>query len=87
MFISGYTAGLVFVRTMRERGHGAAASKAVKRIIQLYAAHLAVLVVYVGVIAWVSYVSGDPDYMNQFNIAAFTLTCSRRGTCKSLAPQ
>lgn len=71
VFVSGYTAALVFIRAMRDKGYATAAGRIVKRVFQLYAAHLAVLVVYVGVIVWVSYVSGDPDDVNQFNVAAF----------------
>jgi hypothetical protein len=71
VFISGYTAAQVFVRVMHERGYAAAVARVVKRVFQLYAAHLAVLLVYVGVIVWVSYASGDPDDVNQFNVAAF----------------
>jgi len=71
VFISGYTAALVFLRVMREKGYAAGAVRVLKRVFQLYAAHLAVLFVYVGVIVWVSYVSGEPDDVNQFNVAAF----------------
>lgn len=71
VFISGYTAALVFLRTMRAKGYAAAAARVLKRVLQLYAAHLAVLLVYVGVIAWVSHASGDLDDINQFNVAAF----------------
>jgi hypothetical protein len=71
VFISGYTAALVFLRIMRERGYMAAVAKILKRVFELYAAHLGVLLVYAGVIVWVSYISGDPDDVNQFNVAAF----------------
>lgn len=71
VFISGYTAALVFLGTMRAKGYAAAAARVLKRVLQLYAAHLAVLLVYVGVIAWVSHASGDLDDINQFNVAAF----------------
>ncbi|MET4388757.1 hypothetical protein ABIB73_004521 [Bradyrhizobium sp. F1.4.3] len=72
VFISGYTAALVFLRIMRESGYASAAAKVMKRVFQLYAAHLSVLFVYVGVIVWVSFASGDPDDVNQFNVAAFS---------------
>lgn len=71
VFISGYTAALVFVRIMREKGYAAAAAKILKRVLQLYAAHLAVLLVYVGIIISVSYATGDVDDVNQFNVATF----------------
>src|ERR1700704_1707861 len=46
VFISGYTAAVVFGRVMIERGCVAAASKLLKRASKLYAAHIAMLVVY-----------------------------------------
>ncbi|HEV7601928.1 MAG TPA: OpgC domain-containing protein [Bradyrhizobium sp.] len=42
VFISGYTAACVFGRIMMERGCVAAASKLVKRVSKLYAAHILV---------------------------------------------
>ncbi|MBM7482663.1 hypothetical protein ACVWWI_004024 [Bradyrhizobium sp. USDA 3686] len=71
VFISGYTAALVFLRIMLEKGYVAAAAKVSKRVFQLYAAHLTVLLVYAVAIVWVSHISGDPDDVNQFNVAAF----------------
>jgi len=71
VFISGYTAALVFLRIMREKGYVMAAAKILQRVFQLYAVHLVVLIVYAGAIVWVSYIAGDPDDVNQFNIAAF----------------
>lgn len=43
VFISGYTAALVFGRLMIERGYVAAAAKLAKRALQLYVAHIAVI--------------------------------------------
>jgi hypothetical protein len=71
VFISGYTAALVFGRIMIERGAAAAASRLVRRALELYAAHIAVVVVYVAVIALFSRQLHDPDDLNQFNIAVF----------------
>jgi hypothetical protein len=71
VFISGYTAAFVFGRVMIERGYAAAASKLVKRAFELYAAHIVVVVIYIGIIASVSRELHDPDDLNQFNIAVF----------------
>jgi hypothetical protein len=71
VFISGYTAAFVFGRVMIERGHAAAASRLVKRAFELYAAHIVVVVIYIGIIASVSRELHDPDDLNQFNIAVF----------------
>jgi hypothetical protein len=56
---------------MIERGAAAAASRLVRRALELYAVHIAVVVVYVAVIALFSRQLHDPDDLNQFNIAVF----------------
>jgi hypothetical protein len=71
VFISGYTAVLVFGRVMIERGYAAAASRLAKRAFELYAAHIVVVVIYIGIIASVSREFHDPDDLNQFNVAVF----------------
>jgi len=71
VFISGYTAAMVFGKVMIERGYLAAALRLARRAFQLYAAHMAVVAVYIAVIAWVSREFRDPDDLNQFNVAVF----------------
>ena len=71
VFISGYTAALVFGRVMIERGYLAAASRLVKRALQLYAAHIVVVVVYIAVIVSVARGLHDPNDLNVFNVAVF----------------
>ena len=71
VFISGYTAALVFGRIMIERGIIAATSRLVRRASQLYAAHILVVAVYIVLVALVSRGLRDPDDLNQFNIAVF----------------
>ena len=71
VFISGYTAALVFGRVMIERRYAAAASRLAKRAFELYAAHIVVVVIYIGIIASVSREFHDPDDLNQFNVAVF----------------
>src|SRR3984893_1277176 len=71
VFISGYTAAMVFGRIMIERGYVAAFSKLARRVFQLYAAHICVVAVYIVIIAWVSREFHDPDDLNQFNVAVF----------------
>src|SRR4030088_789648 len=71
VFISGYTAAFVFGRIMIERGFVTAASRLAKRALQLYAAHIMVVVVYVGVVASVSRSLHDPNDLNVFNVAVF----------------
>jgi hypothetical protein len=71
VFISGYTAALVFGRVMIERGYAAATSRLAKRALTLYAAHIIVVVIYIAVIVCVSREFHDPDDLNQFNVAVF----------------
>jgi hypothetical protein len=71
VFISGYTAAMVFGRLMIERGYLAAASRLASRAFTLYAAHIIVVVIYIAVIACVSREFHDPDDLNQFNVAVF----------------
>jgi hypothetical protein len=71
VFISGYTAALVFGRVMIERGYLAAASRLVRRALQLYAAHIVVVVVYIAVIVSVARGLHDPNDLNVFNVAVF----------------
>ena len=71
VFISGYTAALAFGRIMVERGYLVAASRLSKRALQLYAAHILVVAIYIAVIACASREFLDPDDLNQFNVAIF----------------
>ncbi|HEY0425450.1 MAG TPA: OpgC domain-containing protein, partial [Rhodopila sp.] len=71
VFISGYTAALVFGRIMIEQGYVATASKLAKRASVLYAAHITVLIAFIVAVASVSRGLHDPDDLNQFNIGAF----------------
>ncbi|MHB8272728.1 OpgC domain-containing protein [Bradyrhizobium sp.] len=71
VFISGYTAACVFGRIMIERGWVAAASRLVKRVSKLYAAHIIVLAVYIAIVGGLSLGLHDPDDLNQFNVAVF----------------
>jgi hypothetical protein len=71
VFISGYTAAFVFGRVMIERGYLAAASRLLRRALQLYAAHILVVVAYIAVIAAVAQGTHDANDLNVFNVAAF----------------
>ncbi|SHL91329.1 hypothetical protein SAMN05444159_7171 [Bradyrhizobium lablabi] len=71
VFISGYTAAFVFGRVMIERGYLAAVSRLLKRALELYAAHIMVVFVYIAVVASVSRGLNDPNDLDVFNVAAF----------------
>jgi hypothetical protein len=71
VFISGYTAASVFGRIMIERGYATAASRLLKRVAKLYAAHIIVLAVYIAIVGGLSRGLHDPDDLNQFNVGVF----------------
>jgi len=71
VFISGYTAALVYGRAMRERGFIAAGFRVLKRVWQLYVAHIFLFVIFVAEIAYVSRTFENPLFSEEMNILGF----------------
>src|SRR3954452_25165 len=69
VFISGYTASFVYARMMLERGFIVGATRLFKRVWQLYVAHIILFVIYIVSIGYVALKFGDPDIINEFNVA------------------
>src|SRR6195256_2119080 len=69
VFISGYTASFVYARLMLERGFIVGATRLTKRVWQLYVAHIVLFVIYIVAIGYVALRFGDPDIINEFNVA------------------
>lgn len=69
VFISGYTASLVYARMMVERGFIIGATRLWKRAWQLYVAQLLLFVLYVGSVHYVAHRFDIPHLMDQFNVA------------------
>src|SRR5712672_2903744 len=69
VFISGYTASFVYARMMLERGFIVGATRLFKRVWQLYVAHIVLFVIYIVAIGYVALKFGDPDIINEFNVA------------------
>jgi hypothetical protein len=69
VFISGYTASFVYARMMIERGFIVGATRLFKRVWQLYVAHIVLFVIYIVSIGYVALKFGDPDIINEFNVA------------------
>jgi hypothetical protein len=69
VFISGYTASFVYARMMLERGFVVGATRLTKRVWQLYVAHIILFVIYIVSIGYVAQRFGDPDIINEFNVA------------------
>ncbi|WP_245263466.1 OpgC family protein [Azorhizobium doebereinerae] len=71
VFISGYTAALVYGRVMRERGVIIATARVLKRVWQLYVAFVFLFVVYLAQIAYVAQRFQNPLYAEEMNVLRF----------------
>jgi hypothetical protein len=68
VFISGYTAALVFARKMLERGFLIGTTRLLRRAWQLYVAHILLFVFYLTLVHYVSHEFDIPHLMDQFNV-------------------
>jgi hypothetical protein len=69
VFISGYTASFVYARMMIERGFIIGATRLMKRVWQLYVAHVFLFVIYIVTIGYIALKFHDPDIISEFNVA------------------
>jgi hypothetical protein len=69
VFISGYTATLVFGRTMAQRGFLIGATRLFKRVWQLYVAHVLLFVFYLTAVHYLAHRFDISHLMDQFNVA------------------
>jgi hypothetical protein len=69
VLISGYTATFVFGKIMMDRGFVAGATRLLRRVWQLYAAHLLLFLFYLTSVHYLSHRFDDPHLMDQFNVA------------------
>ncbi|WP_315832674.1 OpgC domain-containing protein [Bradyrhizobium prioriisuperbiae] len=69
VFISGYSAAYVYARSMRTNGFIEGAVRLLKRVWQIYVAHVLLFVVYVAAIGWVAQTYGHSHLLNEFNVA------------------
>jgi hypothetical protein len=69
IFISGYTAAIVFAKMMLERGFIVGATRLFKRVWQLYVAYVLLFVIYIVTISDVAIRYGVPDIIYEFNVA------------------
>ncbi|MFB6450580.1 OpgC domain-containing protein [Bradyrhizobium tunisiense] len=72
VFISGYTSALVYTRHMSERGFVFGATRLLKRVWQIYAAHVLLFVFYISSIHFLSQEFNVPRFIDQFNVAPLT---------------
>lgn len=69
VFISGYTATLVYARLMLERGFIIGATRVWKRVGQIYVAQLLLFLFYIASIHYIAHGFDIPGLMHQFNVA------------------
>jgi hypothetical protein len=69
VFISGYTAAFVYARVMLERGFVVGATKLLKRVWQLYVAHVLLFVIYIVGIGYIAQRWNLPIIIHEFNVA------------------
>lgn len=69
VLISGYTATLVFGKMMMERGFVIGATRLLRRVWQLYVAHLLLFFSYLTAVHYLAHKFDDPHLMDQFNVA------------------
>ena len=72
VFISGYTAAFVYARVMLTRGFLIGSAKLLKRVWQLYVAHVLLFLLYVVAIGWAAQRFNEPMLLHEFNIAGLS---------------
>ncbi len=71
VFISGYTAAYVYGREMQNRGVVVGSARILKRVWQLYVAHIFLFVIYMAEIAYVAASFDNPLYSEEMGILNF----------------
>ena len=69
VLISGYTATFVFGAMMMERGFVIGVTRLLRRVWQLYVAHLLLFFIYLTAVHYLAHKFDDPHLMDQFNVA------------------
>jgi hypothetical protein len=71
VFISGYTAAYVYGREMQNRGVVVGSARILKRVWQLYVAHIFLFVIFMAEIAYVAATFDNPLYSEEMGILNF----------------
>ena len=69
VFISGYTASLVYARIMLNHGFITGATRLFKRVWQLYVAHIVLFVLYLVSVGILALLSSNSEIVHEFNVA------------------
>ncbi|MGE5539687.1 MAG: OpgC family protein [Gemmatimonas sp.] len=71
VYISGYTAGLVYMAAMLREGWLFASARIMRRVWQLYMAHIALFVIFTAQVAWTASQFDNPEYAEEMNVMSF----------------
>ena len=71
IFISGYTAAIVYGRAMFKFGFVVATARILKRVWQIYAAHILLFMIYVGGITFLAAQANNPFYIEEMGLTYF----------------
>ena len=71
IFISGYTAAIVYGRAMFKFGFVVATARILKRVWQIYAAHILLFAIYVGGITFLATQANNPFYIEEMGLTYF----------------
>ncbi len=71
VFISGYTAAMVYGAALQKNGPLYMTMQVAKRVWQLYAAHILLFMFFIGQIFWVANHFGNAAFLDELNVAAF----------------
>lgn len=71
VFISGYTAAIVYGAALRKDGFGYMLLRVLKRCWQLYAAHILLFVFFIAQITWVSSRFDNASFIEELNVIEF----------------
>jgi len=71
IFISGYTAAFVYGRAMQESGFVIGTARILRRVWQIYAAHIMLFTIMVAEVSWVVIYLGKPFYAEEVAITDF----------------
>ncbi len=71
VFVSGYTAAFVYGKAMQDRGFLIAGARILRRVWQIYVAHIFLFTIYMAEIAYVATSFENPLYAEEMNILDF----------------
>src|ERR1700721_2240688 len=71
IFISGYTAAFVYGRAMRDSGFGVATARILRRVWQIYVAHVFLFTIFLAEISYVATSFENPLYSEEMGIMDF----------------